>query len=69
MIGGHKGGIDLRTDVVVSFAKWIVEEAARHGLTAEELKYACGWASGAPNKRVEAVPVIPEDAEAINRDD
>lgn len=46
-----------------------MEEAARHGLTAEELKYACGWASGAPNKRVEAVPVIPEDAEAINRDD
>lgn len=25
----------MRIDVAVSFAKWIVEEAARHGLTAE----------------------------------
>lgn len=59
----------MRIDVVVSFAKEIVTEASKHGLTAEELKYACGWASSAPNTRVEAIPVIPEDADAINRDD
>lgn len=59
----------MRTDLVVSFAKGIIRTAADRGLTAMELKYACGWASGAATERVEGVPVIPEDADAINRED
>lgn len=53
---------------VLAFARDIVKTAAAKGLTALELKYACGWASGAPTDRVEAVPVLESDADSITLD-
>lgn len=53
---------------VLRFARAIVKTAAERGLTALELKYACGWASSAPTDRVEAVPVLESDADNITLD-
>lgn len=58
----------MRRELILAFARETVRAACEKGLTAGELKYACGWASCAPNKRIEALPVLPEDAEAIDRE-
>lgn len=58
----------MRNELVISLAKEIVKAAAERGMTAMELKYACGWASSAPNDRVEEVQVLASDADAIEED-
>ena len=55
----------MRDNLVIEFAKEIVEQACKKNLTAEELKYACGWASCAPYKRIDTLSVVLEDAAAI----